>query len=288
MARRHIRESNLCSRCNEAPESICHALFDCVEPRNLWRTSPFYSMIDDAPKQSFDEFFQWIHAHTTAAELPLLCASIWACWVDRNKQIMENSSSNPMNLSTGFIKMVMDYNIYAQKVFTSHFPRLPCAVSWQPPNQGWIKINFDAYIGHGCRRGLGVVCRDDQGDVLLTGTRLCQANWDVEASEAMAAKYGLEIARRMGYDQIHLEGDALNVISAISNRIAGRAPIHLIYDSIISMLDSFADVKFSFVRRGGNTVAHMVARWETEYGREKVCMAPFPVCLRTLIELDLS
>lgn len=50
MSRRHIRESNICSRCNEAPESICHALIDCVEPRNLWMSSPFGSIINDAPR----------------------------------------------------------------------------------------------------------------------------------------------------------------------------------------------------------------------------------------------
>ena len=79
-----------------------------------------------------------------------------------------------------------------------------------------------------------------------------------------------------------------NVISAIINREVARALIHLIYVSLISLLHSFDEVIASFVRRGGNIVAHMVARWETDFAHEKVCMPPFPACLRSLAELDLS
>ena len=47
----------------------------------------------------------------------------------------------------------------------------------------------------------------------------------------MAACYGLEVAKRMGFNKVHMEGDALNAISAISNKETGRAPIHLVYDN---------------------------------------------------------
>ena len=127
----------------------------------------------------------------------------------RNKYVIENSNCNLMQLSAGMIKMVVHYKEYAQKVFTNPNTKAPFSNYWQLPNSGWIKINFNAHIGVGCRRGLGIVCRDDQGCILLTGTHLCQANWNVETSEAMAARYGREVAKRMGFEKIHLEGDAL-------------------------------------------------------------------------------
>lgn len=85
-----------------------------------------------------------------------------------------------------------------------------------------------------------------------------------------------------------LKGMLLNLISAIIRREAGRALIYLIYESLFSLIDTFDDVHVSFVRRGGNTVAHMVDRWKTDFTREKVCMPPFPDCLRSLAALDLS
>lgn len=84
------------------------------------------------------------------------------------------------------------------------------------------------------------------------------------------------------------EGDALNVISAITNNTAGCAHIHFVYDHLLSMLPLFEDIKASFLRSRGNIVAHVVSRWEANFTCEKVCMPPFPVCLLSLAELNLS
>ena len=55
-------------------------------------------------------------------------------------------------------------------------------------------------------------------------------NWDVEASEAAAACYGVELALHLGYEKIVLEGDAWNVISAIRRKDKDCAPIHVLFD----------------------------------------------------------
>lgn len=114
------------------------------------------------------------------------------------------------------------------------------------------------------------VCRDDQGRAILTGTRACQANWSIEMSEAMAAYYGLVVAKRMGFEKVHIKGDALSVISAIHNKASGRSPLFIVYDLLFSLLRSFMDFRASFVNRQGNTAAHMVARWETTFDSESV------------------
>ena len=79
-----------------------------------------------------------------------------------------------------------------------------------------------------------------------------------------------------------------NVISAIANAEIGRAPIYLVYDILRVSFNCFDAFKSSFVRRGGNAVAYMMARWETNVTHKRNCMAPFPDCLRTLVEFDLS
>ena len=87
-----------------------------------------------------------------------------------------------------------------------------------------------------------------------------QATWSVELSEASVALYGLMIVRRMGYKRIHLEGDALNVITAIKNQVQGLSLIHLVYDCCFEVIAFFDFVMFSYVLIAGNTVTHMVAR----------------------------
>ena len=90
--------------------------------------------------------------------------------------------------------------------------------------------------------GVGHCFKDDQGCILLMGTRQVHANWAVDVSEASAACYGLEVAKHIGFNFIHLEGDALTVMSTIPNKDNGLTPIHLVYDcsfDYLSSLDGF-------------------------------------------------
>lgn len=202
---------------------------------------------------------------------------------------MENSVCDVKQLSISLCKMETDYNGYASKLSNTRSP--PTVLhfeAWQAPAAGFSKINFEAQVGPGLSRGLGIVIRDARGKILVTGTRKVKANWSVECSETAVALYGLTVARRMGLNKIHLKGDALNVIVALKKKSRGLAPIHVLFDSCFDVLSFFDVATFSFVRRVGNTAVHMVARWETDFNTEKICMPPFPECLRTLEELDLS
>ncbi|CAO2828108.1 unnamed protein product [Amaranthus hypochondriacus] len=109
----------------------------------------------------------------------------------------------------------------------------------------------------------------------------------VEESELAAAVFALEIAQRMEFTHIVLEGDAQTVINTIARKDSGLAPIFSMYDSVHVLSSFFGTFSCSAIRRSGNTVAHMVARWDTGIAHEKICMEPFPTSLRALADLDL-
>ena len=71
-----------------------------------------------------------------------------------------------------------------------------------------MKVNFDAHLGSNFHRGLSVVIRNEHGELLAVGSRKLVNNWDVKASEAATACYGLELALSLGYEKILLDGDA--------------------------------------------------------------------------------
>ena len=130
--------------------------------------------------------------------------------------------------------------------------------------------------------------RDAHGTVPLTGARRFMANWSVHITEAAAAMFAIELAQRLGYGDIYLEGDSLTVLNAISKKEAGSTYFHTLLDHTLALISCFPSFKCSFVRRHGNTVAHMIARQDTGNAMEKICMAPFPLTLQTLVDLDLS
>ena len=148
------------------------------------------------------------------------------------------------------------------------------------PNEGWIKINFDAHIGDDLRRSLGVVAHDCTGKVLFTGTRRCTASWDVKIAELATTCFNLELARRFEVDKEHLERDSLSVMDAIAKREEGRAPIDTLYDYAFDMCSCFNNSIYSFVHRGGNIVAHIIDRWKMTFAQEKIFMNPFLLASR--------
>lgn len=158
MYRRHIRNSGVCPRCNKEDETICHALVQCDVSMVVWTSSPFDTMIADAPHSSFADCFLWLHDHMLLDDMSAVCASLWACWMGRNKMVMEKTDYDVRKLAVAMVKMVGEHNEYAKMVFTVPLPNAPRLMSWKPPEDGWVKVNFDAYIGDGCRRGLGIVC----------------------------------------------------------------------------------------------------------------------------------
>ncbi|CAO2822581.1 unnamed protein product [Amaranthus hypochondriacus] len=199
---------------------------------------------------------------------------------------MTNTACDISQMASSFAKLISDYQQYSQKLSVTNPPRVLSFQKWKPPSEGWVKINFDAHVGVALRRGLGVVVRDHNGKVLLTGTRRVEANWNVHITEAAAATYAIVIARRSGYEHVHLEGDSLSVINAITRREQGSSHVNLFFDQIFELSLCFTSFMCSFVRRQGNTAAHMIARWDTGNAHEKICMDPFPPSLLTLVALD--
>lgn len=60
----------------------------------------------------------------------------------------------------------------------------------------------------------------------------------------------------------------------------------LVYEDIDRMKDVFESFNVCHVRRAGNTLAHLITRWDIE-GEEFVWLNNFAQSLTTLAELDL-
>ncbi|CAO2819420.1 unnamed protein product [Amaranthus hypochondriacus] len=172
-----------------------------------------------------------------------------------------------------------DYNVYSTQVSAVHCATPAAPRSWCPPDDGWVKANFDAYIGGDCCRGLGVVFRNHEGKALLAAVRRLTSNMGVEESELSAACFALEVATRMGFDHVQLESDAQAVISTIKRKQTGLSPIFSLYDVVHVLSDNLVGFSCSVVRRSGNTVAHSVARWDTGILTKRFVWNLFPRAL---------
>lgn len=89
---------------------------------------------------------------------------------------MEESQCDVAQLCQSMCNLVKEYMGYSVKLAVVHRPCICWYEAWKPPFADFIKINFYAYVGFKYTRGLGVVIRNDQGRILMTGTKRVQAN----------------------------------------------------------------------------------------------------------------
>ncbi|XP_021836344.2 uncharacterized protein [Spinacia oleracea] len=272
--KRHIAQDELCPCCGVEVESINHALLECDTVKVAWETSKYADLVEAAPTGSFASKLQWWASKTGANEVREIMAIAWAIWFCRNKYVHEKETMNVQIKAASFLKLVEDYRTYAKQVFhssPSNVTHTLSASQWKCPPSGLVKVNIDAHVVEGSYVGLGAVIRDVHGKIIMAAARRLDITWDASIAEAAAARFGLQIAQRFGYNSVWLEGDAINVVKAVENASDGFSPIFLIYDDISRLSKSFDNFIFSHVRRVGNTVAHLVARWDTKGYPELVC-----------------
>lgn len=105
-----------------------------------------------------------------------------------------------------------------------------------------------------------MVIRGANGEVLLAAVRRMQAHGFAALPEAAAAKFGLLLARNYGFPRVEVETDALNLSKAIYSKKMGWSPLNLLVEDIWLVGNNIDSFYVSHVKRGGNTVAHLVAR----------------------------
>ncbi|XP_026410490.1 uncharacterized protein LOC113305690 [Papaver somniferum] len=124
-----------------------------------------------------------------------------------------------------------------------------------------MKINCDVAFDDLTKSvGIGLIGRSFTGSA--DGARCCRTKaLDPEQAEAKALLEAALMARQKGYRYVHIEGDCLNVISALNDRSKAITwtTRNLITD-YGNVLNSFDSWKCTHVLRDVNHVAHKLAK----------------------------
>lgn len=163
-------------------------------------------------------------------------------------------------------------------------------VKWQVPDVDTIKVNFEPALDlDGGRIGIGVIARNNSGDIVLVKAGLAYARGDAERAEAMAALEAVQVARAHGvWQRIVFEGDAQTIVRALEGELQRRGDIQLYIDDVISLCSSFNWCKFNFCYRNCNEAAHRIAKWALASDCERVWVDEGPSWLQNVVISDLS
>ena len=78
------------------------------------------------------------------------------------------------------------------------------------------KLNFDAALLDGFNQvGLGVVCKDSEGNVLAALSQKVGPVQSVKMAEALAERRAVVFARELSFFEVHVKGDCFHIIQAL-------------------------------------------------------------------------
>ncbi|KAL2921881.1 hypothetical protein RDABS01_013372 [Bienertia sinuspersici] len=210
-------------------------------------------------------------------DILIVMALAWASWAYRNSIVFNQPWPCATVGAAGFVRMVTDYQGYVAKVTTQGWKATVdgTRADWAPPSSGVARVNTDAAILEGTGVGMGAVIRDEEGRLLM-GVRRREVDWDTEVAEAMAARFGVEMAAKLGFESVELESDSSNLINKLKHESTGLSPIFLVIEDICHQASTFNFFGCNHVRKCGNTVPHYVARLRPEDGNEQIMCHSFP------------
>ncbi|KAK9282161.1 hypothetical protein L1049_005073 [Liquidambar formosana] len=161
---------------------------------------------------------------------------------------------------------------------------------WVPPMTGRFKINIDAALfAEISSVGFGVVVRNHEGQVIAEASKKQDCLFTPCQVEALAIRFAVEFAEDLGLRDVDLEGDNLEVMTALASGIVPHTAIGLlIEDALVEARSCFVSCQFMHVGRKGNEVAHGLAKYAKFVDDVFVWMEETPSCVRDQVEFDLT
>ena len=109
--------------------------------------------------------------------------------------------------------------------------------------------------------GFGAIIRNTNVEVMAGMSAKGPYMNSSEEAEVLACRKSIEFSMEAGFSRLIIEGDSLNVIRAISTPAANSSLLGPINEDFRCNIKGLQVVDFSCVKRGGNMVAHSLAKY---------------------------
>lgn len=213
----------------------------------------------DQGEQIVEKMQQIFNAYTRdkLAWVAIVC---WNLWNRRNKWLWDKVSTSEFGVQSTASSMLNEWRKCQQEKKACKPGSMSSVRRWNPPPQGWVKINVDAAtFTESGNVGIGCVVRNENAEFLCARSQKIEAQLYPREAEAEGLKQALAWAIALGLKNCIFETDAKVVVDAVKV-VAGRAFFHTIVLDYVDLLKHFDNVLVEFVHRSANAVAHTLAR----------------------------
>uniref|UniRef100_A0A7N2LRV2 RNase H type-1 domain-containing protein n=1 Tax=Quercus lobata TaxID=97700 RepID=A0A7N2LRV2_QUELO len=226
---------------------VLHALWCCGVARDVWANSHRWIQKCGGGHVDFVQLIEELMDKLAVEELELFLVQCWVIWSQRNSVIHGGVLQEPSRLVNRATDLLEEYR-RAQELLAIH-SNIGLVQKWEPSVGLIYKVNFDAAVFADLDAlGVGVVVRNDKGEVMASLSTKGPPVQDSEEAEALACRRAMEFAVEVGFLEVILEGDNVTVMK-----------------SLISLKPNSA-----------NSVAHALAKHASEVDDELVWLEDCP------------
>ena len=270
---RGMRIDPSCPRCHRENESINHALFTCPFATMAWRLSDSSLIRNQLMSNDFEENISNILnfvQDTTMSDFHKLLPVwlIWRIWKARNNVVFNKFRESPSKTVLSAKAETHDWLNATQSHKKTPSPTRQIAenkIEWRNPPATYVKCNFDAgFDVQKLEATGGWIIRNHYGTPISWGSmKLAHTSNPLEA-ETKALLAALQQTWIRGYTQVFMEGDCQTLINLI-NGTSFHSSLANHLEDISFWANKFASIQFGFIRRKGNKLAHVLAKYGCTY-----------------------
>ncbi|XP_041026997.1 uncharacterized protein LOC121267211 [Juglans microcarpa x Juglans regia] len=251
--RRKVIENPNCPICNRYEETICHALWSCDAAVDVWAkgSSPVQKWSSEVA--DFGMVWKKVIQSLSMEDLELVAIVLRNIWLRRNKFVFESLFNSPANIFKQAEITWADFKeancIESQK----GNPAIREVEKWRKPREGMIKVNLDAaFMNDSKRMRVGIVCRDQEGDILFSACMPQSNAMTASQVEVVALWKTMKLCEDLQVGEAELEGDASCIVKAVNSKDESWEWGGQIIEDIRGLLNNRSYWSVCHTRREGN------------------------------------
>ncbi|XP_042958184.1 uncharacterized protein LOC122293773 [Carya illinoinensis] len=189
-----------------------HALWVCPATNDIWAVEEGYVQKWGQTEEEFMVFWEKLMDKLSMKKKEEMVVLLRRVWLHRNEFVFEKKLGCPKTLVKTAIESLLDYKTTqspTKLVAKGQSSSERRGMRWEKPEDGWVKVNWDASLNLKERRmGAGIIIRDEQGEALVA---VCDQKANVVSpvvAECFVLRMAVELCSELNIHKAIFEGDA--------------------------------------------------------------------------------
>jgi ribonuclease HI len=223
-------DSAKCLFCNRCDEEGAHLFIKCKQVKEAWRILGMEQIRRRlADSLSVEYALDTIWKEDEAKRVQIL-TFWWIWWGNRNKL---REGEKVLDAATVAHQTRCYSCEYMENLGKQRKGKNMKQLTWQPPVEGVLKINFDGAFKHGQNHaGWGVIVRNNRGEVIAASAGRSEHVNDAFHAELTAAEHAVRLAEQLSAIRVVLETDSQLLMMALSRREADASTLAVVLDEL--------------------------------------------------------